>query len=228
MMMSPTGIFVLAAVAMYGVVFALLLRQCRKPSRVLGRLFLSLMKRMHAGVTAWGLSHVHIAPGVAVLDVGCGGGHTLATFANNAPDVAVFGVDYSAESVATARRINASSIMQGRVTVEQACVSQLPFAAATFDLVTAVETHYYWPNLSSDVQEIWRVLRPGGRVALIAATYRGRDFDFPFRLSMALVRGQYLTASAHRALLATNGFVDVEVHTEPSKGWLCAVGSRPA
>ena len=37
-------------------------------------------------------------------------------------------------------------------------VSNLPYSAATFDVVTAVETHYYWPNLASDVREVNQML----------------------------------------------------------------------
>jgi len=46
-------------------------------------------------------------------------------------------------------------------------VSQLPFPDDKFDLVTAVETHYYWPDLVADLQEIRRVLKPGGEIVLV-------------------------------------------------------------
>lgn len=42
----------------------------------------------------------------------------------------------------------------------------------TFDILTAVETHYYWPDLPANVRGILRVLKPGGTFALIAETYR--------------------------------------------------------
>ena len=208
------------------VVAAILLQQCRKPSRFVGRLFLWLMNRSHGGVTAWGLQHVTISPAATVLDIGCGGGRTIARLAESAPTGRVYGVDYSAESVATARGTNARAIAEGRVSIEQANVARLPFPDATFDVVTAVETHYYWPNLAANVREILRVLKPGGRLVLIAETYRGRAFDLPFRFSMALLRAQYLTAPEHDALLSNNGYVDVVVDTERAKGWLCAVGRR--
>ena len=227
-MLSPPTIRTVATVAIELGAVAVVLRQCRKPSRGLGRVFLWLMNRSHASVTAWGLAHVTIAPDATVLDVGCGGGRTVAALARVASRGRVVGVDHSAESAAIARHTNAAAIAQGRVAIGQASVSRLPFPDATFDLVTAVETHYYWPDLAADVREVARVLRPRGHVVLIAETYRGRRFDLPFRISMALLRARYLTAPAHRALLAENGFVDVTVFTEPAKGWLCAVGRRPA
>lgn len=204
-----------------------LVRQCRKPTWLPGRLFLRSMNLSHAGLTKWGLAHASIQPTDTILDVGCGGGRTIDTMAKAAWHGRVFGVDYSATSVDVARHVNAAAIEAGRVGIQQASVSALPFPAATFDLVTAVETHYYWPDLQSDLREVRRVLKPGGRVVLIAEAYRGRRADWLYRPAMRLLRAEYLTADEHRAALEGAGYANVEVHTEPSKGWLCAVGSSP-
>jgi SAM-dependent methyltransferase len=42
-----------------------------------------------------------------------------------------------------------------------------------FDLVTGVETHFWWPDLPGGVREVFRVLKPGGMLVLIAEVYRG-------------------------------------------------------
>ena len=200
-------------------------QQCRKPRWLPGRLFLRTMNLSHAGLTKWGLAHVTIQPTDTILDVGCGGGRTIAAMTRAAPRGQVFGVDYSPTSVDVARHVNAAAIQAGRAAVQQASVSALPFPATTFDLVTAVETHYYWPHLLDDLREVRRVLKPGGRVVLIAETYRGRRMDWLYRPVMRLLRAKYLTVDEHRAALEGAGYAKVEVHTDPSKGWLCAVGS---
>lgn len=43
---------------------------------------------------------------------------------------------------------------------------QLPFEAERFDLVTAFETVYFWPDLPKSFREIRRVLRPGGTLLI--------------------------------------------------------------
>src|SRR5437762_13641389 len=95
-------------------------RQCRRPTDRAGRLVLERMNVSHAGVTAWGLRHVQIDDGFTILDIGCGGGRTIDRLASIASGGKVFGVDYSPESVATARETNARLIAEGRVDVQQA------------------------------------------------------------------------------------------------------------
>ena len=201
--------------------------QVRRPAWLPGRLVARLMNNSHASVTEWGLSHISIAPDATVLDIGCGGGGTVERLALRASHGRVWGVDYAPASVATARRTNAERIAHGSVEICQAPVSRLPFSAATFDVATAIETHYYWPDLRGDLQEVLRVLKPGGVLAIIAETYRGSRLDLLHRPAMALLGATYLTADEHRALLVAAGYVQVEVFERGSRGWICALGQKP-
>ena len=46
--------------------------------------------------------------------------------------------------------------------MQQASVAELPFEAEQFDVVTAFETVYFWPELAQNFREVYRVLKPGG------------------------------------------------------------------
>ena len=203
------------------------MRHCRKPQDRAGRAVLARMNESHGPVTSWGLGHVEIRDDFTILDVGCGGGRTIDRLASVATKGHVSGIDYSAQSVATSRETNKQWIDAGRVDIEQATVSQLPYADESFDLVTAVETHYYWPDLPHDVREVVRVLKPGGRFLIIAETYRGRPKDWLYWPVMTLgLRAAYLTPDEHRRLLIEAGYADVRVAVEEGKGWICAIGTR--
>ena len=204
-----------------------LLNQLRRPSKWTGRLFLKNMNQRHSAVTDWGLEKVPIGAQRAIIDVGCGGGRTLEKLATLAPHARIVGVDFAPGSVAESRAHNAALIAAGRVEVIQASVSQLPGAAAQFDLATAVETHYYWPDLVANLAEIRRVLRPGGTLVLIAETYRDTRLGWVIALSMAPLRAAVLTADEHRERLAQAGFTDIQVTTDRARGWICAVGKAP-
>src|SRR5262249_26407915 len=136
-----------------------LLRQCRKPSGAVGTLYARMMNVTHSALTDWGLAHVAVGADQVILDVGCGGGRAIQKLAALAPRGTIWGIDYSAASVRAARRTNADAIGAGRVRIEHGSVAALPFADGTFDLVTAVETHYYWPDLPASMREIFRVLK---------------------------------------------------------------------
>ena len=157
---------------------AYVLNQARKPSRFLGRLFLTTMNRSHSNLTDWGLKHVLIEKHFNILDVGCGGGRTIQKLAGAATDGELYGVDYAVGSVSASRAKNAEMIKRGHVNIQQASVSQLPFPDDKFDLVTAIETQYYWPDLINDMKEILRVLKPGGKLLVIAESYKGGKYDF--------------------------------------------------
>jgi 2-polyprenyl-6-hydroxyphenyl methylase/3-demethylubiquinone-9 3-methyltransferase len=98
------------------------------------------------------------AHGLATLDVGCGGG--LLTEALAQLGCAVTGVDPSAPSLATAREHAAQSGLA--ITYVTAPAEHLPFADASFALVTCCDVleHLAVPDLA--LGEIARVLAPGG------------------------------------------------------------------
>ena len=225
-----TALTILIAVLAGGAAGSLLTvraaHQCRKPSHRAGRQVLLRMNAGHAAVTQWGLDHIPIEEDSTILDVGCGGGRTIDRLSSRTRGK-VYGIDYSEVSVATARDLNERAIAEGRVDIQQASVSRLPFPDMAFDLAVAVETHYYWPDLPRDVREVMRVLKRGGTFLIIAETYRGRRNDWLYRPMMTrLLRAAYLTVNEHRQLLIDAGYADVQVLEERSKGWICALGTR--
>lgn len=222
-----TLVAALVGAAIGGAFTARMAQQCRRPTTRKGRRELLRMNASHAPVTEWGLGHVAVGEDATILDVGCGGGRTIELLASRTGGK-VYGVDCSEISVATASEVNERAIAEGRVDIRRGSVSELPFPDATFDLVTAVETHYYWPDLPRDVREVMRVLRPGGKFVIIAETYRGRRNDWLYRPTMTLVlRAAYLTLDKHRELLVDAGYADVQVVENKLQGWVCAIATRP-
>ena len=203
--------------------------QCQKPRGWLGRLTLWNMNSRHSKVTDWGLTHATIEANYAVLDAGCGGGRTVDKLAAIVTQGKVFGVDYSQESVAVARKTNRRWIEMGRVEICEGSVSNLPFSENTFDLVTAVETHIWWPDLPADMREVCRVVKPGGKLVIIAEIYKGA----PTRIAKLaekyapLAGMSLLSAEEHRQLFVDAGYMDVQIFEKPDKAWICGVGTKP-
>lgn len=187
------------------------------------------MNASHSGLTDWGLGHLSVGASDTILDVGCGGGRTVSKLAAMASEGKVYGVDYSEQSVAATKRTNARAIDLGRVEIRHGSVSQLLFSDGMFDLVTAVETHFWWPDLPGDTREIFRVTKPGGALMVIAEVYKGAITrisklaeKYASQTGMVL-----LDVEEHRELLGNAGFSGVQVIEERAKGWVCAFGRKP-
>jgi SAM-dependent methyltransferase len=204
-----------------------MVRQCRKPSGYPGRWILRRMNQAHAQLTAWGLEHIRINRNDAVLEVGCGGGRTVQTIARLADLGTVNGVDYSSASVAASKVLNREAIASGKVVIQNAAVSRLPFPNDSFDLVTAIETHYYWPDLPGDLQEIRRVLKPGGALLIVAEMYKAEGSSPVSHLAMKALGAALLSSSGHRDLFVAAGYTDVQLFTDRVKGWIGATGRKP-
>lgn len=201
--------------------------QCQRPTGWRGRIVLWSMNRRHASLTDWGLGHLSIRDGDTILDVGCGGGRTVAKLADLAPSGTVHGVDYARTSVTAARNGNRKLVERGRVSIQEASVSALPFADDTFDLVTAVETHFWWQDLNRGMRETFRVAKPGGHVAVIAEFYNGgKHARYADRLGRWTTMA-VLDVGQHEAMFADAGFADVSVDEEAERGWICVVGTKP-
>ena len=206
-----------------------MVNQCLKPQGLLGRLVIWNMNQRHSGVTDWGLSHIAVHPHDIILDAGCGGGRTISKLAVMASAGKVYGIDFSPESVAVAQKTNAQLIRAGRVEIKEASVSELPFPEALFDLITAVETHFWWPDPSNDVRELTRTLKPGGTLVLIAELYLGATTKMAQLAEKHLPQTgmKLMTVEQHRHLLEQAGLSDVQIFTQPDKAWICVAGKKP-
>jgi ubiquinone/menaquinone biosynthesis C-methylase UbiE len=205
-----------------------LLNQWRKPTGCLGRLLAWVLNISHAKVNDWGLKHISIEKHYTILDVGCGGGMTVRKLAGIATEGKVYGIDFSEECVTVSRRTNKQLIKMGRVEIRQGSVSCLPFSDDMFDLVTAVDSHYYWPDLVADMQEVLRVLKPGGRLVIIGETYKGGRYDGRDRKFVELVNLAYHSVNELGELISRAGYSDVQMFEEYDRGWICGIGSKPS
>ena len=89
----------------------------------------------------------------------------------------------------------------------QGSVEQLPYSDEMFDLVTAVETVYFWPNLPDCLQEVRRVLKPGGKFAIMVEVV---DSDSKWT---SIVDGMTAyTPEQLKTLLDDAGFIQTEIH----------------
>jgi ubiquinone/menaquinone biosynthesis C-methylase UbiE len=134
-----------------------------------GRAAGAVMAQMNRDMERSAVEELALGPQDTVLAVGFGPGVGIALLLERFPGVRVCGVDPSATMVAQASRRNRAAVGARRVELAQAGAESVPWPDDTFDAAVAVNSMQLWEPLEEAVQEISRVLCPGG--TLIALTH---------------------------------------------------------
>jgi len=103
--------------------------------------------------------------GDRILDCGCGFGGTIASLSDRFTNMYLVGLNIDPRQLSRAKELvqprnsNPIEFIEG-----DACL--LTFPDNSFDLVLAVESIFHFPSRQKFFQEAWRVLKPGGKLAL--------------------------------------------------------------
>jgi ubiquinone/menaquinone biosynthesis C-methylase UbiE len=203
-----------------------LLDQYKRPTGSRGRVVAALMNKGHKALTLWGLTHVNIEPDYVILDVGCGGGKTLSRLAHQAFQGKVFGIDYSADMVAYSRKVNEKLIVENRVEICEGSVDKTGFPDNFFDLVTAIETYYFWPSLPDAFQEIKRVLKLGGRLLMVNEMVKDGVYEVETAEIIEKTQVRIVPLEEIRNILQSVGFADVQVFTKAESPWNAVLAQK--
>jgi ubiquinone/menaquinone biosynthesis C-methylase UbiE len=133
-----------------------------------------------------------------ILDVGCGTGRLLRAASVRWPEAQLFGIDPAELMIAEAKRNNPNAMFK------VGSAEELPFADQSVDLILSSLSLHHWANQSKGLQEIARVLCPGGRFCLADHTLMlARIFKEKVKSSnqiRALISGTGLNVVLHRRM----------------------------
>ena len=135
------------------------------PRGLLGRLGAMIMARSEQR-NEWVVSQLDVQPRDFVLEVGFGPGTVIEMLAQKAVMGCVIGVDASPLMAKQASERNAEAIDQKRVLLEQGLAEKLPLTDHFIDKALSINSVHVWSDSLAGVEEIHRVLKPGGLIAL--------------------------------------------------------------
>lgn len=158
-----------------------LARQLALPHGWFGRLFgarlLNIANKVDNQAT---MQQLNIQFHDYVLDIGFGGGTGLRAAWRQANQGFVAGIDPSQAMIDQAQRLFSAQIAAGQVEIKRGSAEAIPYAESHFDKVFTVNTIYFWPDTVASFEEIWRVLKPEGRLCITIIkpeVLRRLDFD---------------------------------------------------
>ncbi len=174
---------------------------------------------------SWVFDRLDLQPGLRILDVGCGPAdlwrHNLDRLP---PDLSVTLADLSQGMAARAAATLPAASGRTHFSFLSADIQRLPFEDARFDLVIANHMLYHVPDLPAGLQEIRRILAPGGR---LCATANGRGH----MIELSLLAGQPLGQTVMEAMVERFGlevapsvlspcFTAVQIEPYPDGMWV--------
>jgi len=102
----------------------------------------------------------------SLLDIGTGPGWLLFRLHARCPALRLIGIDISPGMVAQGRRNAAHAGASDRIEFCHGSANQLPFPDASFDVVVSTGSFHHWKDRVAGLNEVHRVLRPGGRALI--------------------------------------------------------------
>lgn len=165
-----------------------------------------------------------------ILDVGCGTGVFAERVRAALPWSSVWGVDLvAAMLIQGGARRHAD---RGRVVAVQGDSERLPFPAGAFDVVTCSNSFHHYPHQDRAVAEMYRVLKPGGRLLLVDGCRDGLWGWFIYDVCVVAVEGDVRHASARgvRDMFDRAGFAETAqtVHRGPAPFLLTEGVAQPS
>lgn len=197
-----------------------------KPQGFWGRLMIRSMNKGHNELTDWALSYLNIENGCRALDIGCGGGKTVGKLCGMVGSGKVYGIDYSDLCVEKSLKHNRKNVLCGKAEIIRASVSQLPFPDESFNLVTAVETYYFWPDKLHDLMEVHRVLRHGGKLLLVFEMMKSEDDPDRWKAVEERLNIQAVGRDEINEMLLRAGYQNIRLHARSETGRLCAIAEK--
>lgn len=147
-------------------------QQLRRPTGENGVRIGIQMNKSNRLIYEMTLDFLQLKAGDQVLELGMGNGYFIPALFEKENNIQYTGLDLSDVMVQEAITLNRDVIRAGRVQILEGNADALPFEAEAFTKVFAVNVLYFWQPPAITLQEIYRVLQPGGEIMLAFRTKR--------------------------------------------------------
>jgi ubiquinone/menaquinone biosynthesis C-methylase UbiE len=171
------------------------------------------MEGHHSDITEQTLSLMDIQPGDRILDLGCGTGWASRRMARLAQGGEVVGLDVADEML---RRAEEASSAFRNVRYVWGSAERIPESDNAFSKVLSVESFYYYSDQGKALDELRRVMVPGGKLFILINLYKDNHYSLRWMEELK-VPVQALSEEEYKRLLANHGFKDVQALRIPDR-----------
>src|SRR5437588_1785286 len=171
------------------------------------------MEDHHSDITEQTIALMDLQPGDRILDLGCGTGWASRRLARIATSGDVVGIDVADEML---RRAEQASAGIRNVRYLWGSAENIPAQNNYFTKVLSVESFYYYADQGKALDELRRVMAPGGRLFILINLYKDNHYSLRW-VSELKVPVQARSEPEYIALLQQHGFEQVEARRIPDR-----------
>ena len=171
------------------------------------------MEDHHSDITEQAIALMDLQPTDRILDLGCGTGWASRRLARIATEGEVIGIDVADEML---RRAEQASAAIRNVRYLWGSAENIPAEDNSFTKVLSVESFYYYADQGKALDELRRVMAPGGRLFILINLYKDNHYSLRW-VSELKVPVQARSESEYIALLQQHGFKQVEARRIPDR-----------
>jgi ubiquinone/menaquinone biosynthesis C-methylase UbiE len=199
--------------------------QFAKPTGFFGKILAKGMARGHKEFYKNALKVINPKKDDKYLEIGFGSGIFINKYVSHVSKIA--GIDYSEDMVKLASDINRELVESGKAEFKQGYASALPWADNEFTIVAAIEVFFFLTEIEKTLNEIFRVLKPGGKLVIEMAFNKDDGADHKRhikKMNLKLYSGEEM-----KKLLKQAGFNDIVIDYYkavwiPIKGYIVPKG----
>lgn len=198
--------------------------QFRKPSGLFGKLIISSFFKM--GNISLNNFMMQVVPPKAkdkVLDIGFGAGLIFEELISKVENGEVHGIDFSKDMVNKCQKKFKKKIDAKQLTLKEANIESIPYTDNYFDIIYTCNTLYFWQNPLDDAQEIFRIIKPGGKLVIgFRSDVEFENIDVDRNIFKIYSKDELTT------LLKEAGFssVDIKTNEEPGMNSYAAIAVK--
>jgi ubiquinone/menaquinone biosynthesis C-methylase UbiE len=171
------------------------------------------MEDHHSDITDQTLALMDLQPADRILDLGCGTGWASRRMARVATKGEIVGLDVADEML---RRAEQASPAFKNIRYVWGSAEKIPAADNAFSKALSVESFYYYADQGKALDELHRVIAPGGKIFILINLYKDNQYSLRWVTELK-VAVQALSEAEYIALLKRHGFSGVEAHRIPDR-----------
>jgi ubiquinone/menaquinone biosynthesis C-methylase UbiE len=148
----------------------------KKPVGLKGRLVARFMGFAHRPLYKAVAAQLALTEEDDFIEIGYGSGIFIKKYASHVKMAA--GVDISEDMVNMARRFNREMVELGRADLRLGDAGNLEWPDGSFSVAGTIESFFFWPEPVACLKEVYRVLRPDGRLVIGITANKDDKRDF--------------------------------------------------